>query len=199
MDRKSVASGNHCHPQSAPLSSPLSGGGGGHNNGGGGSERGPEETHGGRESSLQEAEEEGEEVMSMWQMRNFFDWLRRPYLIAPEHATSNVQLARTIDHVSKTAFTLLFALFAFFYFLTYAFIKVSVSRVMRRLCAGSQWATALPSLPMRAGACPATDPKRAQEIRSMAAVPVFPLCQRKKLILCLYLPSLLAVQLGGLD
>ena len=62
-----------------------------------------------------------EESFNVWQVKSLFDWLRRPYLIGAEN--SNVQLARTIDHVSKTVFTLLFFLFSFFYFLTYAVIK----------------------------------------------------------------------------
>ena len=53
---------------------------------------------------------------SLWQMK-LFDWLRL------QGTNSNVQLARKIDHISKTIFTLLFGLFTFFYFLTYAFIK----------------------------------------------------------------------------
>lgn len=131
-DRKSPAFANHCHHQhqntdSIPVSSPLSG---------------REQLKNGAEdnvtssgAAVHETEEEGgeDEVMSMFQMRNFFDWIRRPYLIAPEYATSNVQLARTIDHVSKTVFTLLFGLFCFFYFLTYAFIKVSANnRIVER-------------------------------------------------------------------
>lgn len=65
-----------------------------------------------------------DEEMSMMQMKNFLvDWLRRPYLINQEHYSNKAQLARSIDQISKTVFTLLFGLFCFFYFLTYAFIK----------------------------------------------------------------------------
>lgn len=52
-----------------------------------------------------------------------FAWLRRPQLFRAAEATSRARLARSIDHISKTVFTLLFSLFSFFYFLTYAIIK----------------------------------------------------------------------------
>lgn len=65
------------------------------------------------------------EAESLWQMQSFINWIRRPYLISAESSQSNVMLAQKIDHVSKSAFILLFSLFTFFYFLTYAFIKPS--------------------------------------------------------------------------
>ena len=52
-----------------------------------------------------------------------FAWLRRPQLFRPTEMSSRARLARNIDHISKTVFTLLFGLFSFFYFLTYAVIK----------------------------------------------------------------------------
>ncbi|CAG2164500.1 unnamed protein product [Oppiella nova] len=52
-----------------------------------------------------------------------FAWLRRPQLFRSTELTSRARLARSIDHISKTVFVLLFCLFSFFYFLTYAIIK----------------------------------------------------------------------------
>ena len=78
----------------------------------------PERTEHNRSPSYQD------DGLTMSQMKNFvLDWIRRPYLINAENYSSNVQLARSIDHLSKTVFTLLFGLFSFFYFLTFAFIK----------------------------------------------------------------------------
>nr|XP_027201514.1 glutamate-gated chloride channel-like [Dermatophagoides pteronyssinus] len=72
-------------------------------------------------------EQELSEKLSVQQMKNIvMEWIRRPYLFtANEQYSSNEQLARSIDHISKTIFTLTFSLFSFFYFLTYAFIKPS--------------------------------------------------------------------------
>jgi len=52
-----------------------------------------------------------------------FAWLRRPQIFRSVELTSRARLARSIDHISKTVFTLLFGLFSFFFFLTYAVIK----------------------------------------------------------------------------
>ncbi|XP_054162274.1 glutamate-gated chloride channel-like [Oppia nitens] len=52
-----------------------------------------------------------------------FAWLRRPQILRSTELTSRARMARSIDHISKTVFTLLFGLFSFFYFLTYAVIK----------------------------------------------------------------------------
>jgi hypothetical protein len=52
-----------------------------------------------------------------------FAWLRRPQIFRSAELTSRARLARSIDHISKTVFTLLFGLFTFFFFLTYAIIK----------------------------------------------------------------------------
>ena len=72
-------------------------------------------------------EQELSEKLSVQQMKNIvMEWIRRPYLFTTnEQYSSNEQLARSIDHISKTIFTLTFSLFSFFYFLTYAFIKPS--------------------------------------------------------------------------
>ncbi|OTF76764.1 hypothetical protein BLA29_011866 [Euroglyphus maynei] len=71
------------------------------------------------------SEEHETEKLNVQQMKNIvMEWIRRPYLFtAGEQYSSNEQLARSIDHISKTVFTLTFGLFSFFYFLTYAFIK----------------------------------------------------------------------------
>ena len=52
-----------------------------------------------------------------------FAWLRRPQIFRSTELSSKARLAKKIDHISKTVFTLLFILFAFFFFLTYAVIK----------------------------------------------------------------------------
>lgn len=68
------------------------------------------------------AEADEHRPISLSQMKTMLvDWIRKPYQSTAEN--SHVLLARSIDHISKTAFTLLFGLFSFFYFLTYAFIK----------------------------------------------------------------------------
>lgn len=71
------------------------------------------------------SEEQETEKLNVQQMKNIvMEWIKRPYLFtASEQYSSNEQLARSIDHISKTVFTLTFGLFSFFYFLTYAFIK----------------------------------------------------------------------------
>lgn len=63
--------------------------------------------------------------------QSIVNWIKRTNLIHREemqtsnnfNRNTNIQLARSIDHISKTVFTLVFGLFSFFYFLTYAFIK----------------------------------------------------------------------------
>ncbi|KAF7491585.1 Glutamate-gated chloride channel [Sarcoptes scabiei] len=64
--------------------------------------------------------------LNFFKLKSIFkEWIKKTNLISDDLLSNRLQLARSIDHISKTLFTLVFGLFTFFYFLTYAIIKPS--------------------------------------------------------------------------